>query len=98
MYDVLILYYLMNINKSISYTLCNKGIIANLYKLYFVSSHFSHQLNKRVFHPPTFPPLHPSTHKGKLRICLVIVFSIIFCFKKKKFLFLTLKNLFGNSK
>ena len=42
MYDVLILYYLMSINKSISYTLCNKGIIANLYKLYFLFPHFSH--------------------------------------------------------
>ena len=58
----------MSTNKSISYLLCNKGIIINLYKLYFLSSHFSFQPNKRVFHPPTFPSLQPNTHKGKLNI------------------------------
>ena len=35
--------------------LYNKDIIVNLYKLHFPSSHFSLQLNKKVFHPPTFP-------------------------------------------
>ena len=59
----------MSTNKSISYILCNKGIIVNLYKLHFLSSHFSFQPNKRVFHPPTFPPLQPNTHEGKLNIC-----------------------------
>ena len=58
----------MSTNKSISYLLCNKGIIVNLYKLLFLSSHFSFQPNKRVFHPPTFPSLQPNTHKGKLNI------------------------------
>ena len=56
----------MSISKSISYLLCNKGIIVNLYKLHFLSSHFSFQPNKRVFHSPTFPSLQPNTHKGKL--------------------------------
>ena len=56
----------MSTNKFISYLLCNKGIIVNLYKLHFLSSHFSFQPNKRVFHPPTFPSLQPNTHKGKL--------------------------------
>ena len=56
-----ILYYLMSTNKSISYILCNKSIIVNLYKLYFLSSHFSFQPNKRIFYPPTFPPSHFST-------------------------------------
>ena len=93
MYDVLILYYLMSTNKSIFYTLYNKGIIANLYKLYFLSSHFSHQPNKRVFHPLTFLTLHASTHKGKLRVCLIIVFSIIFCFKKHFFFIFDTKKL-----
>ena len=31
----------MSTNKSISYLLCNNGIIVNLYKLHFLSSHFS---------------------------------------------------------
>ena len=57
----LILYYLMSINKITSNILCNKGIIVNLYKLYFPSFHFSFQPNKRVFHSPTFPPLQPNT-------------------------------------
>ena len=32
--------------------------MVNLYKLLFLSSHFSFQPNKRVFHPPTFPSSH----------------------------------------
>ena len=58
----------MSTNKSISYILCNKGIIVNLYKLYFLSFPFSLQPNKRVFHSPTFPPLQPNTQEGKLNI------------------------------
>ena len=61
-------YYLMSTNKFISYPLCNKGIIVNLYKLHFLSSHFSFQPNKRVFHPSIFPSLQPNTHEGKLNI------------------------------
>ena len=34
----------------------------------------------------------------KLRVCLVTVFSLYFLFSKTIFLFLRLKNLFGNSK
>ena len=58
----------MSINKCIFYQLCNKGIMVNLYKLLFLSSHFSFQPNKRVFHPPTFPSLQPNTHEEKLNI------------------------------
>ena len=58
----------MSINKSIFYQLCNNGIMVNLYKLLFLSSHFSFQPNKRVFHPPTFSFLQPNTHEGKLNI------------------------------
>ena len=58
----------MSTNKSIFYILCYKGIIVNLYKLYFSSFHFSLQPNKRVFHPPTFSPLQPNTQEGKLNI------------------------------
>ena len=58
----------MSTNKSTSYLLCNKCIIVNLYKLHFLSSHFSFQLNKIIFHPPTFPSLQPNTHEGKLNI------------------------------
>ena len=58
----------MSINKSIFYQLCNNGIMVNLYKLLFLSSHFSFQPNKRVFHPPIFPSLQPNTHERKLNI------------------------------
>ena len=58
----------MSTNKSIFYLLCNKGMIINLYKPHFLSSHFSFQSNKRVFYPSTFSPLQPNTHKGKLNI------------------------------
>ena len=58
----------MSTNKFISYILCNKGIIVNLYKLHFPSFPFSLQPNKRVFHPPTFPPLQPNTQEGKSNI------------------------------
>ena len=51
----------MSTNKSISYILCNKDIIVNLYKLHFPSFHFSFQPNKRVFHSLTFPSLKPNT-------------------------------------
>ena len=58
----------MSTIKYISYLLCNKGIIVNLYKLHFLSSHFSFQPNKRVFHSPTFPPFQPNTHKRKPKL------------------------------
>ena len=58
----------MSTNKSISYILYNKGIIVNLYKLYFPSFPFSLQPNKRVFHPLTFPPFQLNTQEGKLNI------------------------------
>ena len=67
----------MNTNKSISYILCNKGIIVNLYKLYFSSFSFSLQPNKRVFHPPTFPPLQPNTQEGKLNIFHLPTFPLL---------------------
>ena len=56
-FTIFLQYYLMSTNKFISYPLCNKGIIVNLYKLHFLSSHFSFQPNKRVFHPSIFPSL-----------------------------------------
>ena len=65
----------MSTNKSISYLLCNKSIIVYLYKLHFLSSYFSFQPNKRVFHPPTFPSLQPNTHEGKLNILHPPTFS-----------------------
>ena len=48
--------------------LYNNDIIVNLYKLHFPSSLFSFQPNKKVFHPPTFPPLQSNTHEGKLNL------------------------------
>ena len=65
----------MSINKSIFYELCNKDIMVNLYKLLFLSFHFSFQLNKRVFHAPTFPSFQPNTHEEKLNIFHPPIFS-----------------------
>ena len=56
--------------------LYNKDIIVNLYKLYFLSSLFSLQSNKKVFHPPTFTPLQPNT-QGKTKSFLSSHFSIL---------------------
>ena len=67
----------MSIAKSISYLLCNKGMIVNLYKLYFLSSYFSFQPNKRVFYPPIFPPLQPNTHERKLNIFYPLTFLLL---------------------
>ena len=55
--------------------LYNKDIIVNLYKLHFPSSHFSLQLNKKVFHPLTFPPLQPNTHEEKPNLFYPLDFS-----------------------
>ena len=88
----------MSINKSISYILCNKGIIVNLYKLHFPSFHFSLQPNKRVFHLSTFPPLQPNTQEGKTKGMFGNCFFPLFSVFKNNFLFLRLKNLFSNLK
>ena len=55
--------------------LYNKDIKVNLYKLHFSSSLFSLQPNKKVFHPPTFPPLQPKTHEGKSNLFYPPTFS-----------------------
>ena len=75
----------MSINKFNSYMLCNKGIIVNLYKLYFSFFHFSLQPNKRVFHPPTFPPLQPNTQEGKLNIFHPLTFPSFHNFPSSHF-------------
>ena len=66
----------MSTNKFIFYLLYNKGIIVNLYKLYFPSFPFSLQPNKRVLHPQTFPPSN-QTHKRENQIFLSSHFSIL---------------------
>ena len=67
----------MSTNKSISYILCNEGIIVNLYKLHVLSSHFSLQPNKKVFHSPIFPPLQPNTQEGKPNIFYPPTFPLL---------------------
>ena len=52
----------------ISYILCNKGIIVNIYKLHFPSFHFSLQLNKRVFHTSN------QTHRKENQIFSILSF------------------------
>ena len=42
--------------------------MVNLYQLYFSSSHFLSQPNKKVFHPSTFPPFQPNTNERKLNL------------------------------
>ena len=74
MYDMINFIFLMSTNKSISYILCNKDIIVNLYKLHFLSSHFYFQLNKKNFHPPIFSPLQPNTHEEKLNFFYLSTF------------------------
>ena len=66
----------MSVNIFISYILYNKNIIVNLYKLYFPTSHFSLQPNKKVFYPPTFPLLQPNT-RGKTKSFVSSHFSIL---------------------
>ena len=57
----------MSTNKFISYLLCNKDIIVNLYKLHFLSSHFSFQQTKE-FSTSHFPSIQPNTYEKKLNI------------------------------
>ena len=62
----------MRLNKVVSYILCNKDIIVNLYKLHFLSSHFS--LNQtKVFSTLSF--FHPSnqTHMRENQIFSIII-------------------------
>ena len=40
--------------------------MVNLYQLYFSSSHFLSQQNKKVFHPSIFPPFQLNTNEEKL--------------------------------
>ena len=66
----------MSTNKSISYLLCNKGIIVNLYKLHFPTFPFSLQPNTQegklnIFYPPTFPSSHFSTPLTKWTLSLI---------------------------
>ena len=57
--------------------LYNKDIKVNLYKLHFSSFPFSLQPNKKVFHPPTFPPLQPKTHEGKSNLFYPPTFPLL---------------------
>ena len=75
-------------NKSISYLLCNKGIIVNLYKLHFLSSHFSFQPNKKVFHSSTFSSLQPKHNERKLDIFYPLFFTLPLIFHPPIFLLL----------
>ena len=40
--------------KMLFFVLSNRDMIVNLYKLHFISSHFSSQPNTKIFHPSTF--------------------------------------------
>ena len=64
--------------KKLFLILCNRDNGVNLYKLYFISFHFSSQSNKRVFHS-TFPSSQPNTQR-KLKSILSSNFSTPFPF------------------
>ena len=65
----------MSTNKSISYILCNKGKIINLYKLYFPSFPFSLQTKQKNFLPSYFSSPQPNTRERKLNIFYSLTFS-----------------------
>ena len=48
--------------------------MVTLYKLYFLSSHFSSQPNKIVFYPFTFLPSQPNTYERKLNLFYLSTF------------------------
>ena len=48
--------------------LSNIYIIVNFYQFYFLSSHFSSQPNKKVFHSSTFPFSQLKTYERKLKL------------------------------
>ena len=67
----------MSKNKFISYILCNKGIIVNLYKLYFYFLTFLFSQLKEffiltLFHPSNQTHFYPSnqTHEEKIKYYL----------------------------
>ena len=51
-----------------------EDIIVNLYQLYFSSSHFLSQPNKKKFHSSIFPPLQLNTNEGKLNLFYSLTF------------------------
>ena len=59
-------FFFLIINVLLFVYIFSKDIMVNLYQLYFSSSHFLSQLNKKVFHPSIFPPFQPNTNEGKL--------------------------------
>ena len=59
--------------------------MVNLYQLYFSSSHFLSQLNKKVFHPSTFSPFQPNTNEGKLNLFYHPTFSSSYNFLSSHF-------------
>ena len=48
--------------------------MVNLYQLYFSSFHFLSQLNKKIFHLSTFPPLQSNTNERKLNLFYYLTF------------------------
>ena len=63
-------------------TLCNKGIIINLYKLHFLSSHFFFQPNKRVF-ITTYPWCYD--HSTSISVCRVCGANVEVQVSKREF-------------
>ena len=66
----------MSTNKSISYLLCNKSIIVNLYKLHFFILTFLFNQTKKNFILPLFHPSNQTHTRGKTKYFLSSKFSI----------------------
>ena len=67
----------MSINKYISYLVCNKGIIVNLYKLNFPSFHFFSQTKQKSFSPSHFSTPPTKHTRGKTKYFPSSHFSIL---------------------
>ena len=66
--------------------------MVNLYQLYFSTSHFLSQLNKKVFYPSTFPPLKSNTDEGKLNLFYPLTFPSFHNFLSSHFSIISTKQ------
>ena len=72
---------MISTNKFISYLLCNKGIIVNLYKLYFSILPLFFSIKQKSFSPSHFFTLPTKYTRGKTKYFLsfhFFIFSLIF--------------------
>ena len=83
-------YFLMIVRK-LFLILCNRCMRVILYKLHFLSPHFSSQPNKWVFRFSTFPSSQPNTNERKLNLFYSPNFSSLPHFLSSHFFTLSTK-------